>query len=71
LPGERDNPADWSPELAELERRRELARRMGGAERVARQHETGRLTVRERIELLLDDGSFRETGSLAGRAGYD
>jgi acetyl-CoA carboxylase carboxyltransferase component len=71
LPGERDNPADWSPELAELERRRELARRMGGAERVARQHETGRLTVRERIELLLDDGSFRETGSLAGRARYD
>jgi acetyl-CoA carboxylase carboxyltransferase component len=71
LPGEQQNPADWSPELAELERRRELARRMGGDERVARQHRTGRLTVRERIELLLDDGSFRETGSLAGRGSYD
>src|SRR5438128_1583324 len=44
---------------------------MGGPERVARQHDSGRLTARERIELLLDDGSFRETGSLAGRGTYD
>src|SRR5919108_120709 len=39
----------WEPELEELRRREELARRMGGEERVARQHESGRLTVRERI----------------------
>ena len=43
----------WEPELEELRRRRELARRMGGEERVARQHASGRLTVRERIERLL------------------
>ena len=60
----------WEPELGELRRREELARRMGGEERVARQHAAGRLTVRERIERLLDPGSFHETGALAGRATY-
>ena len=60
----------WEPELEELRRREELARRMGGEERVARQHASGRLTVRERIERLLDAGSFHETGALAGSATY-
>src|SRR4051794_19608781 len=44
---------------------------MGGEERVSRQHQSGRLTVRERIERLFDEGSFRETGALAGRATYE
>ena len=61
----------WEPELEELRRRHELARRMGGQERVARQHASGRLTVRERIDRLFDRGSFRETGALAGRGTYD
>src|SRR5947208_5049682 len=43
---------------------------MGGEERVERQHASGRLTVRERIERLFDAGTFRETGSIAGRATY-
>jgi acetyl-CoA carboxylase carboxyltransferase component len=60
----------WEPELAELRRREELARRMGGAERVKRQHDSGRLTVRERIERLLDPGSWHETGALAGSGVY-
>jgi acetyl-CoA carboxylase carboxyltransferase component len=60
----------WQPELDELRRREELARRMGGEERVARQHASGRLTVRERIERLFDSGTFHETGALAGRASY-
>jgi acetyl-CoA carboxylase carboxyltransferase component len=60
----------WDPELEELRRREELAKRMGGPEKVARQHERGRLTVRERIERLLDSGSFHETGALAGQAEY-
>ena len=64
-------PMSWEPELDELRRREELARRMGGDERVARQHASGRLTVRERIERLLDAGSFHETGALAGRGAYD
>ena len=61
----------WEPELSELRRREQLAQRMGGEERVARQHSSGRLTVRERIERLLDPGSFHETGALAGAGRYD
>src|SRR5687768_7830479 len=44
---------------------------MGGAEKVERQHAAGRLTVRERIERLLDSGSFHEVGGLTGRATYE
>ena len=61
----------WEPEIDELKRRMEMARRLGGAENVARQHKAGRLTVLERIERLLDPGSFHETGALAGVATYE
>lgn len=61
----------WEPELRELERRERLAEALGGPERVRRQHAGGRLTVRERIERLLDPGSFHEVGKIAGRAAYD
>src|SRR3954454_8504692 len=67
----RDEESGWEPEVAELRRREELARRMGGTERVERQRATGRLTVRERIELLFDPGTFHETGMLAGKGTYD
>ncbi len=46
--------------LQELERRRDDARAGGGAARVAAQHAKGKLTARERLELLLDPGSFEE-----------
>ena len=46
--------------LAELLRLREEARQGGGPERIAKQHAKGKLTARERIDLLLDPGSFRE-----------
>src|SRR5215211_6066420 len=68
---ERQDEPGWEPEVAELRRREELARQMGGAERVERQHATGRLTVRERIERLFDPGTFHETGMLAGQGTYD
>jgi acetyl-CoA carboxylase carboxyltransferase component len=61
----------WEPEIEELKRRMALARQMGGAENVERQHKTGRLTVRERIERLLEPGSFHETGALAGVGTYE
>ena len=61
----------WEPELEEVRRRRELARQMGGQERVARHVSEGRTPVRDRIDHLLDDGSFREIGSLAGKVEYD
>ncbi len=43
-----------------LEARRDKARLGGGEQRIARQHEKGKLTARERIELLVDEGSFEE-----------
>ena len=61
----------WEPELEDLARRTELARRMGGAEKVERHRAQGKLTVRERIDALLDDGTFHEIGALTGRASYD
>ena len=46
--------------LDELEHRRARARKGGGDARIAKQHEKHKLTARERIELLVDDGSFEE-----------
>jgi acetyl-CoA carboxylase carboxyltransferase component len=61
----------WQPELDELQRREGLARRMGGPDRIKRQRDAGRLTVRERLDLLLDQGSFQEVGALAGFPVYE
>ncbi|WP_417587425.1 acyl-CoA carboxylase subunit beta [Pararhodobacter oceanensis] len=46
--------------LQELEDRREIARLGGGQRRIHSQHAKGKLTARERIDLLLDEGSFEE-----------
>ncbi|SFG51630.1 propionyl-CoA carboxylase carboxyltransferase subunit [Palleronia marisminoris] len=46
--------------LGQLVERRETARLGGGAERIEKQHEKGKLTARERVDLLLDEGSFEE-----------
>ena len=46
--------------LQQLEARRAVARAGGGGARVAAQHAKGKLTARERVELLLDEGSFEE-----------
>src|SRR5579863_8023964 len=61
----------WEPELAELRARIALAKELGGADRVERQHKGGRLTVRERIDCMLDPDSFHEIGATAGKASYD
>ncbi len=58
---------DWQPEIEELRRLEDAARQMGGADKVARQHEHGKLTVRERIDELVDPGSFHEIGAIAGK----
>jgi propionyl-CoA carboxylase beta chain len=46
--------------LEQLEQKRSAARQGGGAKRIASQHAKGKLTARERLELLLDEGSFEE-----------
>ncbi|MEM0963040.1 MAG: carboxyl transferase domain-containing protein, partial [Bacteroidota bacterium] len=47
----------------DLDRRRAESRAGGGEARVARQHDKGKLTARERLDILLDPGSFVETGA--------
>ena len=61
----------WKPEVEGIERRRALALEQGGAERVALQHERGKLSIRERIDGLADPGSFREQGAIAGHSEND
>src|SRR5919201_4804773 len=46
----------------ELHDRREKVKLGGGVEKIAQQHERGKLTARERIDLLVDPGSFVELG---------
>jgi acetyl-CoA carboxylase carboxyltransferase component len=46
----------------QLHERREAARLGGGEEKIAKQHERGKLTARERIDLLVDEGTFVELG---------
>ena len=67
MPEERplDERHNWAPLLADLDRRREQALAMGGPERVQRQRDLGKLPVRERLDLLLDPGTFVEYGQLA------
>jgi acetyl-CoA carboxylase carboxyltransferase component len=56
---------EFGVRIEELRGKRARNLLMGGAERVARQHERGKLTVRERLDLLFDAGTFEEFGLLA------
>ena len=63
---------DYSGRVEELHARRRRNLEMGGPEKVAKQHERGKLTVRERLDLLFDKGTFVELGLLAqARDGSD
>ncbi|MCW4114799.1 acyl-CoA carboxylase subunit beta [Aurantimonas sp. MSK8Z-1] len=57
--------------LAELEARRERARAGGGEARIAAQHRKGKLTARERLSVLLDEGSFEEFDMFVEHRGTD
>lgn len=61
----------WADSVAEIRRRRAWAKAQGGADNVARQHAAGRLTVRERIGGLVDEGSFQEVGGLTASVTYE
>lgn len=66
MPDQRDrNPLD------DLERRRAQARLGGGSDRIERQHEKGKLTARERLDILLDDDSFEELGMFVRHQSHD
>ena len=62
----------WEPELEDLRAAHGRSpHEMGGDEKVKRHRDLGKLTVRDRIDALLDRGSFHEIGALTGRGTYD
>jgi len=61
----------WEEEVQEIHRRRHLAKQQGGEEGIAKQHAQGRLTVRERIDALLDPDTFEEQGKATAIPDYD
>ena len=61
----------WNKETQEIDLRRELSRQQGGQQAVALQHAKGRLTIRERIDMLVAQDSFEEHGEGAGFAEKD
>src|ERR1700751_4854970 len=61
----------WKPELDELARCEAFAGALGGVEKVKRQRDQGRLTVRERIDKMVDADTFHEIGAVSGTAEYD
>ena len=56
---------NWQSEMDDLKRREAFAEELGGPERVKRQHDGGRYTIRERLATLCDPGSFHEIGKIA------
>jgi propionyl-CoA carboxylase beta chain len=64
-------PLDPDPRRARLDELDEAAELGGGEDRVAKQHEAGKLTARERIELLLDPGTFVEIGKFRTHRSHD
>mgnify|MGYP001812206641 FL=1 len=62
---------DWRSTLDDLAARRAAAAAMGGPEKLERRRGQGRLDARGRIDRLLDEGSFREIGLLAGAVPAD
>lgn len=61
----------WKPEIDEIKQRRALALGQGGPDAVAKQHSHNRLTIRERVNQLLDVDSFEELGPVAGTPIYN
>jgi len=61
----------WKKEAEEIKHRKKLAEQMGGPEGIERQRKRGKLTIRERIDLLVDPDSFQEYNALAGYATYE
>ena len=60
-----------SSKMEQLKQKRHQASLGGGADRIEAQHQRGRLTARERIDLLLDNGSFRETDMFVTHRTHD
>src|SRR6202042_626680 len=71
MPGDVPDPHTTAGKIADLERRRYEAVHAGSAAAVEKQHAKGKLTARERIDLLMDEGSFVEFDELARHRAHD
>src|SRR6201992_238348 len=69
--GSAPDPHTTAGKLADLERRRHEAVHAGPEQAVAKQHERGKTPARERIDMLLDPGSFTEFDELARHRAHD
>jgi len=61
----------WEKDTKEIKKREHLALKQGGNESVRIQHEKGRKTLRERLDIILDKDSFDEVGKISGSASYN
>jgi len=70
-PDHDQHPGIWQLEVDEIQHRKSLACALGGEQNIQRQHNAGKMTVRERIDALVDAKSFYETGIMAGESRYE
>lgn len=63
-------PPDWAPLLKDFQQRLAQGRSMGGEEKLAKRHLAGKKNARQMINLLVDDDSFMELGTLVGGVSY-
>ena len=61
----------WEKDIKEIKKREKLALQQGGAQSIKKQHNKGRKTLRERLDIILDKNSFDEIGKISGSAIYN
>ncbi len=61
----------WNKEVEEIKKREELSLKQGGKRSIDNQHKKGRKTLRERLDIILDNNSFDEIGKLSGSVIYN
>ena len=61
----------WKKEVEDIQKREKLSLKQGGKASINAQHAKGRKTLRERLDIILDKGSFEEIGKISGSASYD
>ena len=61
----------WEKEIKEIKKREKMALKQGGKQSVTLHHKKGRKTLRERLEIILDNKSFQEIGKISGDAEYN
>ena len=70
-PKTKSDTGSWQDEIDQLNLQREFANQLGGQDSIDFHHNRGKLTVRERISLLEDPGSFHEIGAISGTATWE